>query len=275
MVPHAEPVVELQRIVTRFGSNVVHDNLSLTVHEQEVLGIVGGSGTGKSVLLRQMLGLSRPSSGSVRLLGEDIARLPEPEMLALRRKTGVLFQGGALFSALSVLENVALPLRELQVFDPALIRENALQRIRLAGLGAHHADKMPAELSGGMIKRIALARALALEPRVLFVDEPTAGLDPESSDEFVDLIQQLRRALHLTVVMITHDLDTLVALCDRIAVLADRTIIAVGPIEDVVKVRHPFIENYFLAPRGARALSALPAQGIPGQVPPTPRTPAL
>ena len=250
-------VIKLTGITTRFGQHVVHRDLELSVVHGEILSIVGGSGSGKTTLLRQMLGLDRPTEGRIEVLGKALSELASEQLNALRRQSGVLFQRGALFSALSVAENVALPLRELRTFDEELIRETALLRLEMVGLSRADGSKMPAELSGGMIKRAALARALALEPRIAFLDEPTAGLDPESSESFVELIRELHRELQLTVVMVTHDLDTLVALSDRIAVLADQRIIVAAPIQEVIKLAHPFIQTYFLEGRGRRALSAL------------------
>jgi phospholipid/cholesterol/gamma-HCH transport system ATP-binding protein len=257
MAVTAPVVIQLTGITTQFGQHVVHRDLELSVLQGEVLCIVGGSGSGKTTLLRQMLGLDRPTRGTIEILGTALSAVGVDELNALRRHSGVLFQRGALFSALSVAENIALPLRELRAFDDDLIRDLALLRLEMVGLSRSDADKMPAELSGGMIKRAALARALALEPRIVFLDEPTAGLDPESSDTFVELIRQLHRELRLTVVMVTHDLDTLVALADRIAVLADQHVIVAAPIQEVITVMHPFIQNYFLAGRGRRALTAL------------------
>jgi phospholipid/cholesterol/gamma-HCH transport system ATP-binding protein len=250
-------VIELTGITTRFGQHVVHRDLKLSVLQGEILCIVGGSGSGKTTLLREMLGLDRPTEGRIEVLGKALSELGAEQLNALRRHSGVLFQRGALFSALTVAENVALPLRELRTFDEDLIRETALLRLEMVGLSRADGGKMPAELSGGMTKRAALARALALEPRIVFLDEPTAGLDPESSDTFVELIRELHRELQLTVVMVTHDLDTLVALSDRIAVLADQRVIVAAPIQEVIKVAHPFIQTYFLEGRGRRALSAL------------------
>ena len=257
-MPSAPPVViRMTGITTQFGQHVVHRDIQLSVLQGEVLCIVGGSGSGKTTLMREMLGLDRPTKGDIEVLGKALNELGSEELIALRRHSGVLFQQGALFSALTVAENVALPLRELRSFDEGLIRETALLRLEMVGLTRSDADKMPAELSGGMIKRAALARALALEPRIVFLDEPTAGLDPESSDTFVELIRELHRELHLTVVMVTHDLDTLVALSDRIAVLADQRVIVAAPIREVIAVANPFIQTYFLGGRGQRALTAL------------------
>src|SRR5262249_11051742 len=197
-------------------------------------------------------------AGSIEVHGVALADLGTERLMALRRYSGVLYQRGALFSALTVFENVALPLRELRAFDEDLIREIVLLQLERVGLSRNDARLLPAELSGGMIKRVALARALALEPRTAFLDEPTAGLDPESSETFVELIRQLHRELRLSVVMVTHDLDTLVALADRVAVLADQRVITAAPLQEVIKVPHPFIEHYFLKGRGLRVLSALP-----------------
>ena len=249
-------VIRVTGLTTRFGEHVVHRDLELSVLRGEVLCIVGGSGSGKSTLLREMLGLDRPTAGSIEILGLTLAELGTERLMALRRHSGVLYQRGALFSALTVFENIALPLRELRAFDEELIREIVLLRLESVGLSGNDASLLPAELSGGMIKRVALARALALEPRVVFLDEPTAGLDPESSETFVDLIKQLHRELKLTVVMVTHDLDTLVALADRIAVLADQRVIVAASIQEVIKMPHPFIQRYFLGERGRRALTA-------------------
>jgi phospholipid/cholesterol/gamma-HCH transport system ATP-binding protein len=251
------PVVEISNLWTKFGRTVVHQDLNLKIYSGEIMSIVGGSGTGKTVLLRQMLGLERPSRGSVCVFGEDISK-PDPEQLQrMRNHWGMLFQQGALYSALTVFDNIALPMRELHALPEEVIRDAVLLKMDMVGLGAEHANKMPADLSGGMVKRAALARALALEPQLLFLDEPTAGLDPDLSDSFVALIQTLHRELKLTVVMVTHDLDTLFALSTRIAVLAEKHVIAVGPPRDVLKVEHPFIEQFFLGPRGLRALEVL------------------
>lgn len=247
------PVIEVSGLRMVFGRHVVHDDLHLQVRRGEILTVVGGSGSGKTVLLRQILGLQRPSAGSVQVFGQPVHGASADQALALRRRWGVLFQAGALFSALSVFDNVALPLRELRSLPETIIRDAVMTRLSLAGLSAGDADKAPADLSGGMIKRVALARALALDPELLFLDEPTAGLDPTRSDEFVALIRQLHRQLGFTVVMVTHDLDTLFALSDRVAVLADKRVVVCAPLADVVNFDHPFISTFFGGERGRRA----------------------
>ena len=251
------PVVEIRNLWTKFGKTVVHQDLNLEIYSGEILSIVGGSGTGKTVLLRQMLGLNRPTRGCVRVFGEDISAAGPEQLRQMRNHWGMLFQQGALYSALTVFDNIAQPMRELRALPEDVIRDAVLLKMDMVGLGAEHANKMPSDLSGGMVKRAALARALALEPRLLFLDEPTAGLDPDLSDAFVSLIQALHRELKLTVVMVTHDLDTLFALSSRIAVLAEKHVLAVGPSRDVLRVDHPFIKHFFLGPRGRRALEVL------------------
>ena len=251
------PVVQIRNLWTRFGRTVVHQDLNLDIYAGEILTIVGGSGTGKTVLLRQMLGLERPSEGCVKVFGEDISEAEPEQLQHMRNHWGMLFQQGALYSALSVFDNIAFPMRELRSLPEDVIRDAVLLKMDMVGLGPEHANKMPSDLSGGMVKRAALARALALEPRLLFLDEPTAGLDPDLSDAFVSLIQTLHRELKLTVVMVTHDLDTLFALSSRIAVLAEKHVLAVGPSCDVLRVDHPFIKHFFLGPRGQRALEVL------------------
>ncbi len=251
------PVVEIRKLWKRFGRTVVHQDLNLDIYAGEILSIVGGSGTGKTVLLRQMLGLERPSEGCVKVFGEDISQAEPEQLQHMRNHWGMLFQQGALYSALSVFDNIAFPMRELRSLPEDVIRDAVLLKMDMVGLGPEHANKMPSDLSGGMVKRAALARALALEPRLLFLDEPTAGLDPDLSDAFVSLIQTLHSELKLTVVMVTHDLDTLFALSSRIAVLAEKHVLAVGPACDVLRVQHPFIKHFFLGPRGQRALEVL------------------
>lgn len=250
-------IIELDHLWTQFGSQVVHRDISLSVHQGEVLSLVGGSGSGKTTLLRQMLGLERPSRGQVRVFGHSLHEGDPEDLRRLRNRWGVLFQEGALFSALSVYDNIALPLREMKTLDPDLIHDLVMLKLEMVGIEPHHAYKMPAELSGGMVKRIALARALALEPELLFLDEPTAGLDPDRSESFVKLVGELRRELGLTVVMVTHDLDTLVALSDRVAVLADQKLIAIGSVHEIAGLTHKFICNFFQGDRGQRALEAI------------------
>ncbi|SFU56643.1 phospholipid/cholesterol/gamma-HCH transport system ATP-binding protein [Nitrosomonas eutropha] len=251
----AEPVIEIAGLTTRFGQNVIHENIDLTVFKGEVLALVGGSGSGKTTLLRQMLGLITPAQGSVKVLGAARYDCGHEEERKLRTRSGVLFQQGALFSALTVFNNIALPMRELRTLRETMIRDLVMLKLGMVGVEAQHAHKMPSELSGGMIKRVALARALALDPELLFLDEPTAGLDPALSESFVELIRSLREELALTIVMVTHDLDTLVAISDRVAVLADRSIVALGPIPDIIaNGRHPFIKDFFGGARGRNAL---------------------
>ncbi|WP_229518614.1 ABC transporter ATP-binding protein [Massilia sp. PAMC28688] len=250
-------VVEIKGLWTKFGKTVVHQDLNLEIFSGEIMTIVGGSGTGKTVLLRQMLGLERPARGCVKVFGEDISEADAEQLQRMRNHWGMLFQQGAMYSALSVFDNIALPLRELRALPEDVIYDAVLLKMHMVGLGIEHANKMPSDLSGGMIKRASLARALALEPQLLFLDEPTAGLDPDLSDAFVALIQSLHRELGLTVVMVTHDLDTLFALTTRVAVLAEKHVIAVGPTRDVLEVDHPFIKQFFLGARGQRALEVL------------------
>ncbi|SAI51706.1 ABC transporter ATP-binding protein [Bordetella ansorpii] len=261
--PHSDvamtqaPVIAVNGLRTAFGDHVVHENLNLAVLPGEILSLVGGSGSGKTTLLRQIIGLERPAAGSVRVLGRELHELSPSELRSLSQHWGMLFQAGALFSALSVFDNVALPLRELRALPADLICDVVMCRLAMVGLTAQDADKRPSDLSGGMVKRVALARALALDPGLLFLDEPTAGLDPLRSDEFVALVRSLHAQLGFTVVMVTHDLDTLVALSSRIAVLAEKRVIACDTIDKVVQVDHPFIHEFFLGERGRRALGDL------------------
>ncbi|RMG55370.1 MAG: ATP-binding cassette domain-containing protein [Gammaproteobacteria bacterium] len=240
------PIISIRGLVNRFGSQVVHDGLDLDIQRGEVLGIVGGSGAGKSVLLRTMLGLHRPSAGQILYEGTDILSMGHDQWQQLQRRWGVLFQNSALFSSLSVLDNVAFPLSEFTTLDPGEREAVARLKMHLAGLPPVAANRFPSELSGGMKKRAALARALALDPPLLFLDEPTSGLDPISARAFDRLIRYLQRQLGLTVVMITHDLDSLYGICDRIAVLVDRRII-VDSLEGLLANPHPWIQEYFHA----------------------------
>lgn len=251
-----ETVIQVRGLVNQFGAQVVHDGLDLDVYRGEVLGIVGGSGTGKSVLLRSIVGLIRPKAGSIRVFGTDILTAPEAERRALERRWGVLFQDGALFSSLTVLQNVMAPMREHLNLGPAMQRALAELKISMVGLPPLACGKFPSELSGGMRKRAGLARALALDPEIVFLDEPTAGLDPIGAAAYDDLIGQLQQSLGLTVFMVTHDLDSLHAICDRIAVLADKKVLVTGTMADMLKVDHPWVHEYFHGPRARAALSA-------------------
>jgi phospholipid/cholesterol/gamma-HCH transport system ATP-binding protein len=253
------PLISVRGLVNRFGTQVVHDGLDLDVYSGEVLGIVGGSGSGKSVLLHTMLGLHRPGAGSVSFEGKDITQMSEAELLAVKRRYGVTFQNGALFSSLTVAENIQLPIREHFRPSQPVLEELAELRLRMVGLAADAGPKLPSQLSGGMIKRAALARALALDPTLLFLDEPTAGLDPISAASFDELLNYLRKSLKLTVIMITHDLDTLVATCTRIAVLVDGKLI-IDSLEGIMRNPHPWIQEYFHGPR-ARAIGQTRAVG--------------
>ena len=247
----AEPVIVVRDVVNRFGEQVVHDGVGFDVGPGEIFGIVGGSGSGKSVLLKTMLGLRRPDSGSVVLEGRDITAMGEQELREVKRRYGVTFQHGALFTSLTVAENVTLPLAEAMDLDEPVYRRLVELRLRMVGLPLEAAAKYPAQLSGGMVKRAALARALALDPSILFLDEPTAGLDPIAAAAFDELVLYLRDTLHLTIVMVTHDLDTLMRTCDRVAVLVDRKVI-VDSLEGIVRNDHPWIRHYF---HGSRARS--------------------
>lgn len=249
------PVISVRNLVNRFGSQVVHDGVDLDVQQGEVLGIVGGSGTGKSVLLRTMLGLQRPASGQILVEGRDITQMSEAELLSVKRRYGVTFQHGALFSSLTVAENIQLPIREYFDASPEVLEALTELRLRMVGLPVDAGAKLPAQLSGGMVKRAALARALALDPALLFLDEPTAGLDPISAAGFDELVMYLHRGLRLTVVMITHDLDTLLATCSRVAVLVDRKIV-VDTLDGIMNNPHPWIQEYFHGPRARAAQSA-------------------
>ena len=250
----AQPIITVRGLSNSFGDQVVHEDLSLDVFPGEIIGVVGGSGTGKSVLMRSIIGLQKPDAGEIEVLGENMIDRTEDEAKNIRRRWGILFQNGALFSTLTVAENVEVPIREyFPYLKPPLLDEIASYKIAMTGLPADAGPKYPAELSGGMRKRAGLARALALDPELLFLDEPTAGLDPIGAAAFDELIRSLQQRLELTVFLITHDLDTLHSICDRVAVLADRKVIAVGTIPQLWALDHPWIQEYFNGPRGRAA----------------------
>lgn len=259
-------LVDIEKLWTIFGQGSsafsVHENLDLKVRRGEILTIVGGSGTGKTVLLRHILGLTRPSRGFVKINGQNSADMSSADAAA---RIGMLFQHGALFSAFNVLDNIAFPLREQKALPLSMVNDAAIVKLQMAGLKPEHAYRMPSDLSGGMIKRVALARALMMDPPLLLLDEPTAGLDPNGSDEFCQLLLDLHKELGVTVIMVTHDLDTLYALSSRVAVLADKKVIINAPPKEVIEFKHPFIEKFFLGDRGLRALepvSALQAEHV-------------
>ncbi len=259
------PPIEVKGLVSRFGDLVVHDGVDLTVRRGEVLGVVGGSGAGKSVLLNTLIGLREPDAGEVKLFGRDLARASERQWGAIERNWGVLFQQGALFSNLNVRENVAAPMFEHTRLPKAEVFRLADLKISLVGLPPEAGLRKPSELSGGMKKRAGLARALALDPELLFLDEPTSGLDPIGAAEFDELIADLSDSLDLTVFMITHDMDSLYAICDRVAVLADKKIVAVAPVAELERSTHPWIKEYFLGPRGRAAEKAEGGPGMTGR----------
>ena len=245
-----EAVISVRDLVVGFGGATVLDRVTLDVFRGEILGFVGGSGAGKSVLMRTIIGLLPKREGTIEVFGTDLAGLDGDERRAVERRWGVLFQQGALFSSLNVRQNVQFPMREHLDLSPRLIDEIALAKLEMVGLDPTVAEKFPAELSGGMIKRVALARALALDPDIVFLDEPTSGLDPIGAAAFDELIRTLQRTLGLSVFMVTHDLDSLHAVCDRIAVLVDGRVIAAGPIEAMVASEHPWLKSYFRGTRG-------------------------
>jgi phospholipid/cholesterol/gamma-HCH transport system ATP-binding protein len=254
-------IIKVRGLRNSFGDQIIHQDLDLDVRRGEILGVVGGSGTGKSVLMRSIIGLQTPDAGTIEVLGENMIGREEDEAKNIRRRWGVLFQAGALFSTLTVAENVEVPIREYFPFiKEPLLDEIASFKIAMSGLPANAGPKYPSELSGGMKKRAGLARALALDPEMLFLDEPTAGLDPIGAAGFDELIKGLKHKLELTVFLITHDLDTLWAICDRVAVLADKKVVAVGTIEELLALDHPWIQEYFNGPRGRAAVAGLKRQ---------------
>ncbi len=245
-----ENVIEVRGLVNRFGENLVHDDLDLDVRRGEILGVVGGSGTGKSVLLRSIVGLLKPTAGDISLFGQPQAQVLAEYEQGKNIRYGVMFQDGALFSSLTVRENIKLAISEHFDISDDLLHPLSCMKISLVGLPAHSATLYPSSLSGGMRKRAGLARALAMEPELLFLDEPTAGLDPVSADGIDQLLRTLRDTLGLTVFLVTHDLDTLHAICDRIAVLAEHKVLTVGPLDEVAQYDHPWVQEYFSGPRG-------------------------
>ncbi|NWH08263.1 MAG: ABC transporter ATP-binding protein [Alphaproteobacteria bacterium] len=256
-------IIRVRGLHNQFGPQVVHHDLDLDVYRGEVIGIVGGSGTGKSVLLRSIVGLNRPRAGTIEVFGKVLSALPLAERRLTERRWGVLFQDGALFSSLTVAQNIQVPMREHLKMPQRLMDELARLKISLTGLAPNAADKFPSELSGGMRKRAGLARALALDPEILFLDEPTAGLDPIGASAFDMLIRQLQQTLGLTVFLVTHDLDTLHAICDRIAVLAEKKVLVVGTMAELMRETHPWIREYFHGPRARAALEAQEKNPLP------------
>ena len=255
------PVIEISKVSTRYGEHVVHEELDLEVRRGEIFALIGGSGSGKSTLLRQMILLQRPDSGTIRVLGVDIDKLGDDEALAMRQRWGVMFQHGGLFGSLTVKENVGLPLREHTDLGDRLIDEIADWKLAMTGLAPEVGAQYPTELSGGMLKRASLARALSLDPELLFLDEPTAGLDPESAGEVDELIRKLSELFGLTIVMITHDLDLLWQVADRVAVLADAKVQGVGSMLELSAVDNPAIRKFFDGPRGRAAQEQQQAAG--------------
>lgn len=264
-----EPIIRVRGLVNRFGEEIVHDGLDLDVFRGEVLGVVGASGSGKSVLLRTIIGLNRPAAGRIEMFGHNLPEINKVEQRAIEKHWGVLFQDGALFSSLTVAQNIEVPLKEHYDMPLSLMDEIAAFKIGIVGLPDGTGEKYPAQLSGGMRKRSGLARALALDPQIVFLDEPTAGLDPIAAGEFDALIRDLRGSLGLTVFMVTHDLDTLFAVCDRVAVLVDKKVRA-GHLSEILEDDHPWIRAYFHGPRGRAAQlaesrpGADPAAPVPG-----------
>jgi len=265
-----EPIIRVRGLVNRFGAETVHDGLDLDVRHGEVIGIVGGSGSGKSVLLRTIVGLNRPAKGKVEVFGHDLLTMSDRQMRDLERRWGVLFQDGALFSSLTVAQNIEVPIKEHFNIPLNLMDEISAVKVGMVGLPEGAGEKYPSQLSGGMRKRAGLARALALDPEIVFLDEPTAGLDPIAAGAFDELIRDLKASLGLTVFMVTHDLDSLFAICDRVAVLVDKRI-RVGTLEQLLQDDHPWIHSYFQGPRGRAAqhseVVAVTKQGAPSAAP--------
>ncbi|MGB5864588.1 MAG: ABC transporter ATP-binding protein [Sulfitobacter sp.] len=256
-----DPIIRVRGLVTRFGTHTVHDGLDLDVRRGEIIGVVGGSGTGKSVLLRAIVGLLEPNEGQIEVFGESVRATSDEQYRALRRHWGVMFQDGALFSSLTVRQNVEAPMREQLNLDDQLRETLAGIKVRMVGLPENAMSKYPSELSGGMRKRAGFARAIAMDPEIVFLDEPTAGLDPIGAAAFDILIKQLQASLGLTVFLVTHDLDSLHAICDRIAVLADQKVLAVGPMDEMLKIDHPWVHEYFHGPRARAAFSSAQKEG--------------
>jgi len=250
--------IRLEGIVTRLEGHTIHENVSLCVRQGEILGLVGASGSGKTTLLREIIGLENPSEGQITVAGKRLQALDAMSESRLRESCGVVFQGGALFSSMTVFDNVAMPLRELKLLDEPFIAQLVCQKLRSVGLRPDAAHLMPEQLSGGMVKRAALARALALEPELLLLDEPTSGLDPISGARFIELISRLHRELRFTALIVTHDLEVLRHLCDRVAVLAERRLVAVGPLEEIVTADHAFVREFFSGMREPPAGTARP-----------------
>ncbi len=238
-------LIQVRDLVTQFGERVIHDGVNLTIYEGEIYGILGGSGSGKTTILRELITLQHPKSGKIEVLGQDISKAPHEAMRKLRNKWGVLFQFGALFTSLTIGENIAVKLKEYTRISDSLIKDIIATKLEMVGLDLSVASLYPSELSGGMIKRAALARALAMDPRLLFLDEPTSGLDPISAEQFDNLIVQLKNLLRLTIVMVTHDIDSIFSVVDRMAVLGDKKVVAEGSINEVAQTDHPFIRQFF------------------------------
>jgi phospholipid/cholesterol/gamma-HCH transport system ATP-binding protein len=252
-----EPVIRIRDLVVAFGDRNVLDHVSVDVRRGEIFGFVGGSGSGKSVLLRTIIGLVPSREGTVEVLGTGLTEATDAQRRSIERRWGILFQQGALFSSLSVLQNIQFPMREFLDLSPRLLDEMARVKLEMVGLKSGDHDKLPSELSGGMIKRVGLARALAMDPELVFLDEPTSGLDPISAGDFDNLIKTLQQTLGLTVFMITHDLQSLYTVCDRVGVLADGKVVASGPVEDIIQSPHPWVQAYFRGRRGSALNSRL------------------